>query len=272
VGSARFWLLLFLGQIVGLAALSMAGNFASRVPALQYLGIVFIVGIFACVPPAVLTSFVAAQARIGNGGLSFVRGVREHQVLIVLGVYAMIGVALVMAWPRIREDIREARAEAALGGGRADWGAAEPLAPSSSPAPVPAPAAPTAVSAVDIPVTTPVPGSREHAAILDALRTRLGTTGRFRVDHLKLAGEWAFVRATEVVVLEGGEEQETDLTAAALLELPRGSTTGWWRIADYWTLPEEERRPLSDFVARVQARLAAERVPAALLPDDLRER
>ena len=51
--------------------------------------------------------------------------------------------------------------------------------------------------------------------------------------------------------------------------LPKGSTTGWWRIADYWTLPENDQRPLADFERRVKQRIAAERLPRALLPDDL---
>jgi hypothetical protein len=119
------------------------------------------------------------------------------------------------------------------------------------------------------PVVTPGPGSPERAAILDALRMRLKTKSRFRVDHIRTAGEWAFVRATETVQLEGDEQQETDLTVAALLEKPQASTTGWWRIADMWTLPENDAKPLADFTRRVRQRVTAERLPMALLPDDL---
>jgi hypothetical protein len=119
------------------------------------------------------------------------------------------------------------------------------------------------------PVVTPGPGSPERTAILDALRMRLKTTSRFKVDHIRTAGEWAFIRATETVQLEGDEQQETDLTVAALLEKPKASTTGWWRIADMWTLPENDTKPLADFARRVRQRVTAERLPTALLPDDL---
>jgi hypothetical protein len=108
-----------------------------------------------------------------------------------------------------------------------------------------------------------------HAAIVDALRNRLRSSGKFRADHIRAAGSWAFVRATETVSLSGGEIQETDNTVAALLELPKQSAMGWWRIVDVWTLPTDAEKPLADFTRRVRERLRAQGLPASLLPDDL---
>ena len=263
MGSTRFWLFLFLGQIVVLAILSWLGEARTTVP-LRWLGIACIVGIFLSAPAMMIKSFVSAQRRIGNGELSMVRGVQRNEVALILGSWVLMGAALAMAWPTIKQDIaaeRQANTMAAqVNASPADIAAMSAPPPSS---------VPESESRVDDPVLTPAAGSPERAAILDALRTRLKIESRFKVDHLKLAGEWAFVRATEIVELEGNEQQETDLTVAALLEKPKGSTTGWWRIADYWTLPENEEKPLADFTRRVKQRIAAERLPAALLPDDL---
>ena len=121
-----------------------------------------------------------------------------------------------------------------------------------------------------LPVSTPGPGSPARSAILSALRRQLKTSARFRVDHLRVAGSWAFVRATEVVTLDGGELQETDFTVAALLQLPAAAATASsWRVVDYWTLPGEQERPLAEFTRRVRATQSAERLPAALFPEDL---
>ena len=263
MGTTRFWLILFLGQIAVLAVLAALGETRITAP-LRWLGIACIVGIFLSAPALMIKSFVAGQRRIGNGELSMVRGVQRNEVALILGSWVLMGAALAMAWPTIRKDIAdERRANAA-----AAAMAATPADVAAMSAPPPSPVS-HSESRVDDPVVTPAAGSPERAAILDALRTRLETSSRFRVDHMKLAGEWAFVRATEIVELDGNERQETDLTVAALLEKPKGSTTGWWRIADYWTLPDNEQRPLADFTRRVKQRVAAERLPAALLPDDL---
>ena len=263
MGTTRFWLFLFLGQIAVLAILAWLGEARTTAP-LRWLGIVCIVGIFLSAPALMIKSFVAGQRRIGNGERSMVRGVQRNEVALIVGSWVLMGAALAMAWPRIKQDIaaeRRANAMAAqVNASPAD------IAAMSAPAPS---AVPESESRVDEPVVTPGAGSPERAAILDALRTRLKTKSRFKVDHIRLAGEWAFVRATEVVELDGNEQQETDLTVAALLEKPKGSTTGWWRIADYWTLPENDERPLADFTRRVKQRIAAERLPNALLPEDL---
>ena len=262
MGTTRFWLFLFVGQIVVLAILAALGESRTTVP-LRWLGIACIVGIFLSVPALMIKSFVAGQRRIGNGELPMVRGVERNQASLIIGSWMLIGAALAMAWPTIRRDLAaERRANAMTASVIAS---AADVAAMSAPPPSPVP---ESESRVDDPVVTPAAGSPERSAILDALRTRLKTKSRFKVDHLKLAGDWAFVRATEIVQLEGNEEQETDLTVAALLERPRGSTTGWWRIADIWTLPDNDAKPLSDFSRRVRQRIAAERLPVALLPED----
>jgi hypothetical protein len=261
--SARTWLFLFLGQIVVLALLAALGEERTSVP-LVWLGIACIVGIFLSAPALVVKSFVAGQKRIGNGERSMVRAVERHEVALIVGAWLLMGAAFGMAWPTIRRDIaaeRMANATVPPTDG-ADAGVATASAFS-----------PPAITASEAPlhdtVVTPPPGSPERSAILDALRTRLKTGSRFKVDHIRIAGSWAFVRATEIVRLDGNEEQETDLTVAALLEKPARSSTGWWRIADIWTLPDNEAHPFADFSRRVRQRIAAERLPVALLPEDL---
>ena len=119
------------------------------------------------------------------------------------------------------------------------------------------------------PVTTPGHGSRQRAAILAAIRQHLKTSATFRVDHIRVAGRWAFLRATEVVPLEGGELQETDFTVVALLQVAAAPPSGAWRVVDYWTLPGEQERPLAQFTRRLHALQRAERLPAAMFPGDM---
>jgi hypothetical protein len=263
MGTTRFWLFLFLGQIAVLAVLAWLGE--GRTPApLRWLGIACIVGLFLSAPALMIKSFVAGQRRVGNADLAMVRAAQRNEVALVVGSWVLMGAALALAWPTIKRDIAAGRQSdampAAAGATSADLAAVMAPPPSS---------VPESESRADDPVVTPAAGSPERAAILDALRTRLKTKSRFKVDHIRTSGGWAFVRATEIVELEGNEQQETDLTVAALLELPKGSTTGWWRIADYWTLPGNDQRPLAEFGRRVKQRLAAERLPRALLPGDL---
>lgn len=105
--------------------------------------------------------------------------------------------------------------------------------------------------------------------ILDALRQRLNMQTRFKVDHIRMAGVWAFVRATEVVELDKGELQETDLTVSALLELPKADPTKF-RVVEVWTLPDEQTHPFTEFIRKVRERVRRERLPVALLPEDFR--
>jgi hypothetical protein len=259
LGSTRTWLLLVVVQIGLLALLAAVGPTVSETSPLRYVGLACAAGVFVCFPPLVLKLFVAAQARIGNGALPMVRFVADHQAAMILAVWAMIGAALAMAMPTIVADIRAEREAAAT-----------PTAAATEYTIAAAAAPPSAGGAG--PVTTaenPAAGSPERTAILNALRQRLHTRSRFRVDHLRVAGRWAFVRATEEVELDRGEAQETDLSVAALLEHPAGSTRSWWRITELWTLPDERERPLADFARRVRQRVRAEGLPAGLLPDDL---
>lgn len=82
-------------------------------------------------------------------------------------------------------------------------------------------------------------------------------------------GKWAFVRATEVVELDKGELQETDLTVASLLELPKKSNILAWRIVELWTLPDDRRSPYASFVRGVRERVKREGIPTGFLPGDL---
>ena len=265
MGSTRFWLSLFLGQIAVLAGLAALGEGRTAAP-LRWLGIACVVGIFLSAPALMIKTFVAGQRRVGNADLAMVRGAQRNEAALIVGSWVLMGAALALAWPTIQRDIAAERRASAV----ATEARVSPAAVAAASAPAPS-SVTEPKSLAEHPVVTPATGSPERAAILDALRTRLKTKSRFKVDHIRISGEWAFVRATEIVQLDGSEQQETDLSVAALLERPKGSTTGWWRIADYWTLPDNDARPLGEFTRRVQQRIAAERLPRALVPDDLWE-
>lgn len=126
----------------------------------------------------------------------------------------------------------------------------------------------TSLPALDLALVTPGAGSPTRTRILDAVRNRLQLQSRFKVDYVRMAGRWAFIRGTEVVELDKGELQETDLTVAALLELPLADATKF-RVVEVWTLPDEQTRPFAEFVRRVREHVQRERLPRALLPDDL---
>lgn len=129
----------------------------------------------------------------------------------------------------------------------------------------------TASSTTDsIKLVTPGAGSATRTAMLDAIRQRLKMSGKFRVDHIRTWGRWGFVRATEVVELDKGELQETDLTVAALLEMPVGTGTKQWRIAELWSLPDDQAHPMADFLRAIRAKQRAEKLPSSLFPDDLK--
>lgn len=257
MGSTKRWLLIFGAEIGVLVLLASIRPITEAHRPLQYLGLACVAGIFATLPVLALKAFIAGQIKIGNGDHAMIRGLLQHEAAVIFTIWGMIVAALIMAGPTMLKDIRAERA--------ANAG----VAPVASPAIHDSSQSMSSEVESTIPVTTPAAGSKERTAIMDAVRQRLKSTSRFKVDHIRMAGNWAFVRATEVVPAEKDELQETDLTVAALLELPPGSTTGWWRIADYWTLPGNDSRPLADFVRNVRARVRAERLPAALLPDDL---
>src|SRR5687767_231020 len=108
MGTTRFWLFLFLGQIAVLAILAWLGESRTSVP-LRWLGIACLVGILLSAPALMIKSFVAGQRRIGNGELPMVRGVQRNEVALILGSWVLMGAALAMAWPTIRKDIADER-------------------------------------------------------------------------------------------------------------------------------------------------------------------
>ena len=115
-------------------------------------------------------------------------------------------------------------------------------------------------------VRTPPAGSPERQAILDAVRREVKTRARFRVHGLLVWGTLAYVRCGEIVPLEGGELQETDLDIAALVE--RGtSANAPWTVREIWTLPTHEERPWDSFRARVAERVRIAGGPRVLVPD-----
>lgn len=94
--------------------------------------------------------------------------------------------------------------------------------------------------------TTPPPGSPERTAQLDAVRAALhldSKASRFKVLHLRRAGNWAYFEGNEVVPLEGREWQETDLSAKVLLAQGKVG----WRVVLLWSLPQDDTYPLRRF-------------------------
>jgi hypothetical protein len=259
VTTTRTWLLLVAGQLALLALLAAGGTaLESRAAAaggappaalmipIRVLGVAALVGFVACVPPTMVRVFVAAQLRIGNGAHPLVAWLARHETAVVRATLGVWTLGALIALPLMIRDATSAGEETDV------------------------PARAAGVASGDAwPVTTPAPGTPSRDAILDAVRARIGSTGRFRVGHIRMAGGWAFVRATEVVTADG-EEQETDLSVMALLVLPEGEARGAWAVTEIWTLPWEPKLPLTDFTRRVRARAEAGQFPAALLPDDLR--
>jgi hypothetical protein len=107
------WLLLVGAQVVTLLGLAAAGPVTAATPALRYIGIACLAGIFACVPPLVVKLFVAAQTRVGHGAHPMVSGLREHEALVVGVVWVMMLGTVTMAWPYVVADLRADRDRAA---------------------------------------------------------------------------------------------------------------------------------------------------------------
>lgn len=119
-------------------------------------------------------------------------------------------------------------------------------------------------------VRYPAAGSRERAALVNAVRAAVRTTSRFHVHDMRVAGAWAFAHATEVVELYDAALQETDLTAMTLLQRLGGTSTGRWGVVELWTLPTEERRTFADFRRTVRERQGQAGFAAGIVPDELR--
>lgn len=272
--TTRNWLLLAGGAIAVLGGLAIVGTMLQQRAAaigepvsqatlsmLRVAAFAAFATVLACLPPLVLRAFVGAQTRIGNASHPVVGFLTRHETGTVRGVWAVWAVGALVAAPAMWRDIGvELDSEAAERTAQAGFDAL----PAGDRAAILA-----AAAAPDADATTPGPGTPPRDAILGAVRARLATASRFRVDHLRMASGWAFVRATEVVV-GNGESQETDLTVAALLELPPGTARPEWLVREIWTLPTNDALSLEEFTRRVRARQVALRLPAALLPGDLR--
>jgi hypothetical protein len=213
------------------------------------LAMLLFFGIAACIPPLATRAFVAVQRRLGNGDHPKVRRLAERRWSYTRGVWAIWVLGAVVALPAMARDVARDHEAAA--------------------------ATPSVAAEGDgWMVTVPGPGTPPREGILDAVRDHLGITSELAVDHVAMTAMdtiYAFVRATEVVPVAepDGEQQETDLTVMALLELPPGGAERRWRVAEVWTLPGEHARPRREFVRRVRDRQRAARLPAALFPADL---
>ncbi|MGQ0646195.1 MAG: hypothetical protein ACT4P7_01420 [Gemmatimonadaceae bacterium] len=115
---------------------------------------------------------------------------------------------------------------------------------------------------------TPAAGSPTRRGILAAVRQHVGTTATFKVAHLVVMGDYAFVRAGEVV-RDGDDLQETDLFIEALLQR-RNPRAAQWRAVELWNLSTESGTEHDAFLQRVHRKVRDGVIPAALLPDDLR--
>jgi hypothetical protein len=218
----------------------------SVVMPLRILAVVAIAAAIACIPPLMVRAFVAGQRRIGAAEEPRVAWVAQHEATVVGGLWTVWGAGLLIALPALVAEMK-----------RAGFTSLVP------PADEVMPLAPGLTSTVTIPAS----GTPERTALLDAVRARLRSTSRFRVDHVRAAGTWAFLRATEVVSLDGGEEQETDLTVAALLST---GPDGAWQVAEIWTVPGDARLPMAEFRRRLGVYQVAGGMPWALFPDDIR--
>ena len=118
--------------------------------------------------------------------------------------------------------------------------------------------------AVAPPAATPPRDSPERRDLLDAVRKRakLSNASRLKVHHLRVAGQWAYFVGNEVAHVERSEWQETDLSIEALLERDMPG----WRVAEYWSLPTEDRYSRRDFERRVSIRRGRDGIPASIFP------
>ncbi|MDF1505201.1 hypothetical protein [Roseisolibacter sp. H3M3-2] len=257
--STRTWLVVLASLVgvvvacgVALSVLFARAEAAGGLPSLSAvmpLRVVAVLGIaaaIACVPPLMVRSFVGGQRRAGNADAARVAWVARHEAGVVGALWLVWGAGLLVALPSLLGEMKRA-------------GFTSLVPPADAAAPV--------APGVTATVTTPGDPSATRAALLDAVRARLGVDTHFRVDHVRAAGTWAFLRATEVVPLDGGEQQETDLTVAALLST---DAAGAWQVVELWSLPDDQRLPMPEFLRRLGAYQAAAGLPAALFPDDLR--
>lgn len=113
--------------------------------------------------------------------------------------------------------------------------------------------------------TTPPPGSPERTAYLDAVRAALhldSKASRFKVLHLRRAGNWAYFEGNEVVPLEGREWQETDLSVKALLVKGKAG----WGVVLMWSLPRDDTHPLRRFEQQLASKRNHDNIPRGIFP------
>lgn len=111
-------------------------------------------------------------------------------------------------------------------------------------------------------VYTPVRGSAERSAILGGIRAATGIRNLFRVADMRVSGEWAYVRCTELVS-SGDDLRETDREIAALLERVEG--TSRWRVLELWNR-DVDARPFARFAERIREVGREREIPPSLLP------
>ena len=199
-----------------------------------------------------------------------VRRTSAKVVFAVLGVLAVLAL-LWMLTSRLAEmpsssspNVTSGSASPVDSVGSVDSASSPSVAPRVDPLPLPAPGLPAGA-----PPREPAAGSPERAAIVDAVRRDVGNTTRYRIDHLRATPRWAFFSGTEIVPLDGGEEQETDLTVQALLERRTADGALRWDVVERWTLPTDDSASRREFLTRLRARITQDAVPRALFPPDL---
>jgi hypothetical protein len=115
---------------------------------------------------------------------------------------------------------------------------------------------------------TPKLASSERRAIVSALRRKLDVKSHFGVAHLKVNGDWAYIRCAELV-LHKRKLQETDLAVEALLKRSKPGRRSPWNVASLWTLPDNSILPREKFLEQVRRLQADRRIPKDIFPQNV---
>jgi hypothetical protein len=115
---------------------------------------------------------------------------------------------------------------------------------------------------------TPKHASSERRAILTALRRRLDVKSHFGVAHLKVNGNWAYIRCAELV-LHKGKLQETDLAVEALLQRAKPGRRSPWSVVCLWTLPDNSILSREKFLEQVRKQQADRKIARDLFPKNV---
>jgi hypothetical protein len=111
-------------------------------------------------------------------------------------------------------------------------------------------------------VVVPRPGTPTRSALLAAMRRETGVRGLFRVRHVAVSGNVAYMH-TEALVRVRRELRGTGLEYAALFER---DASGRWHAMEFWSRATDRERPYEDFVRRVQSVARLRALPPTLLP------